>query len=206
MEVIEIFKDEALSGKTRDNREALKRAIESLKEGDALMFYDLSRMSRSLRDMMDIAIEIHDKGAYFTCVKERIDTSTAQGNMMFQIMGALAEAESKKTAERVTDAMAYRKNKYGTANGQASYGFKYLTERDDKGKTINTTLIEVPEEQEVIQKILELRNTADKYGKYMAHGRIAQELQNLGYLTRRGKDKWCSSTVKSILDKYWDEQ
>lgn len=96
---------EQLSGKNR-RRPQLDHALSMLRPGDALVVTRLSRLSRSVRDLIDITDEIKAKGADFLVTQQDIDTTTAAGRFMFTILAAVAEFEREMIAENTRDGMA----------------------------------------------------------------------------------------------------
>lgn len=96
------FKDFAVSGKTID-RPDFKKMMEMVakKKVDLIIFTKLDRLARSLQDLLNIHSELEKQGVKITAVEQQIDTSTYQGKLNFQIMGAFAEFERNITRERM---------------------------------------------------------------------------------------------------------
>jgi DNA invertase Pin-like site-specific DNA recombinase len=90
---------ENLSG-GRWDRPELHKALEQLRDGDVLVVWKLDRLSRSLKDMLLILEKITEVGAGFRSLTERIDTTTAAGRMLLQMLGAFAEFERSMVRER----------------------------------------------------------------------------------------------------------
>jgi DNA invertase Pin-like site-specific DNA recombinase len=67
--------------------------LEHLREGDVLVVWKLDRLSRSLKDLLHIMERIHEAGAGFRSLTEAVDTTTAAGRMMIQMLGSFAEFE-----------------------------------------------------------------------------------------------------------------
>ena len=93
-----IFREEASGGDA--NRPELARAVASLRPGDVLTVHKLDRLSRSLRDLLFTLEAIAAAGAGFRSVSEAIDTTTAPGRLMMQMLGAFAEFERAMIRER----------------------------------------------------------------------------------------------------------
>lgn len=102
--------EEKRSGKNTD-RPQLKKMLSLLSEGDVVIVYELSRLGRSIRDLLNIVDEIKSKGAVFRSVKENIDLSTASGELIFHIMASLAEFERKQILERQAEGIASAKSR-----------------------------------------------------------------------------------------------
>ena len=68
--------EETASGTKRD-REELNRMMDTLREGDVVIITELSRLSRSVKDLFEIVDKIHKSGADIKSLKESwIDTTT----------------------------------------------------------------------------------------------------------------------------------
>lgn len=96
---------EQLSGRTR-KRPKLQEALDMIGRGDTLVVTRLSRLSRSVRDLIDITDELRAKGADFIVTQQDIDTTTAAGRFMFTILAAVAEFEREMIAENTRDGLA----------------------------------------------------------------------------------------------------
>ena len=96
---VDMLFEEKVSGKNR-NRPELERMLSLLKEGDEVVVLELSRLGRSMKDLIDIVSEIRSKGATFRSVKENIDLSSPYGELIFHLMGAFADFERKQTLDR----------------------------------------------------------------------------------------------------------
>lgn len=97
---------EKITGK-KTEREQLNNMIENLRSGDLVVVTDLSRMSRSTRDLLNIADQIRGKGADIKSLNESwIDTSTPQGKFIYTIFTGLIEFEHGLTVQRVNEGLA----------------------------------------------------------------------------------------------------
>ena len=94
-----IFKDEGISGATAQ-RPALLRCLKTLQAGDTLIVWKLDRLGRSLRDLIHMLDELKHRGVKFRSLTEAIDTDTATGRAMWQMIGVLAELERSLITER----------------------------------------------------------------------------------------------------------
>lgn len=81
-------------------RPELARMLDILRPGDTVVVYKLDRLARSLGDLLGILERIAKAGAAFESVTETIDTSTAAGRMLMQMLGAFAEFERGMICER----------------------------------------------------------------------------------------------------------
>ncbi len=91
--------EETASGALRD-RPQLAAALKAMQPDDTLVVWRLDRLARSLKQLLDTVEGIETHGMKFRSLTESIDTSTAGGKFIFQIMGALAEFERGLIRER----------------------------------------------------------------------------------------------------------
>jgi DNA invertase Pin-like site-specific DNA recombinase len=97
--------EEAASGRRWD-RPKLLEMIGQLREGDVIVVWKLDRLSRSLKDLLHILERIEGAGAGFRSLTEAIDTATAAGRMMMQMVGSFAEFERAMIRERTSAGLA----------------------------------------------------------------------------------------------------
>jgi DNA invertase Pin-like site-specific DNA recombinase len=93
-----IFEEKA-SG-TRTDRPVLAETLAYLREGDTLVVWRLDRLGRSLIHLIETVQSLQDRGIGFQSVTEGIDTSTAGGELVFHVFGALAQFERRLISER----------------------------------------------------------------------------------------------------------
>jgi DNA invertase Pin-like site-specific DNA recombinase len=99
-----IFTEHA-SGGDRDRPE-LAAALAWCRRGDVLVVFKLDRAGRSLIHLLEIVDDLKRRGIGFKAVNDAIDTTTAAGSLMFQIMGAFAEFERSVIRERTMAGLA----------------------------------------------------------------------------------------------------
>ena len=93
-----IYREKASGG--RWDRPELHRLLDQLRKADVLVVWKLDRLSRSLRDVLIIMERLAEAKAGFRSLTEAIDTTTAAGRMMMQMVGSFAEFERAMLRER----------------------------------------------------------------------------------------------------------
>lgn len=94
---------EKLTGTKRDRPE-LNRMLEFLQKEDTVVVTDLTRLSHSTKDLIEITELISQKGAHLKSLKESwLDTTTAHGKMLFTIFAGIAQFERDLTSERTKE-------------------------------------------------------------------------------------------------------
>ena len=78
----------------------LDEALAAVQPGDTLTVWRLDRLGRSLPHLVSLVHDLGARGIGFCSTTEAIDTTTAGGELLFHIMGALAQFERRLTIER----------------------------------------------------------------------------------------------------------
>jgi DNA invertase Pin-like site-specific DNA recombinase len=86
---IRVF-EEKLSGRNAE-RPQLWACLDYLREGDTLVVHDLSRLGRSLADLLALVAGLRRRGVGFSSLHENLDTTTPGGRLVFHVFAALAE-------------------------------------------------------------------------------------------------------------------
>src|SRR5215468_1619732 len=84
----------------RWDRPCLQNILRGIKAGDVLVVWKLDRLTRSLSDLLQILKKLEEIGAGFRSLTEAIDTTTAIGKMLMQVLGSFAEFEREMIRER----------------------------------------------------------------------------------------------------------
>lgn len=100
--------EEKMSGKNTD-RPKLNEMLDFVREGDTIYVESISRLSRSIVDLLKIMKILEDKKVKFVSLKENIDTNTPQGRFVLTVFGALAELEREQTLQRQREGIAIAK-------------------------------------------------------------------------------------------------
>jgi DNA invertase Pin-like site-specific DNA recombinase len=104
-----LFEDHA-SG-VRDDRPGLAKVLEFVRPGDVLVVWKLDRLGRSLSHLLAIVGTLKDKRVAFRSLTEGMDTTTASGELLFHVFGALAQYERALIHERVIAGLAAAKRR-----------------------------------------------------------------------------------------------
>lgn len=95
----EKFYDDLMTG-SKMSRPGLEAAIDFARQGDIIVVWRLDRLSRSLKDLIEIVAILDEKRIGLKSLHESIDTSSSSGKLIFHIFGALAEFERNLIRER----------------------------------------------------------------------------------------------------------
>ena len=167
-----LHRDPGLSGKAMQNRPGLRAALQDCQKGDALVVYSLSRLSRSIRDTLEISDRLSRIGADLVSLSEKIDTTSASGKMLFRLLSVMAQFESDQMAERVTMGMQHKKAMGGRI-GTIPFGYQLAED--------GVRLIPDPKEQDILTAVRQHRETG------LSLRAIVQRLAEQGYQSRTGQ-------------------
>lgn len=98
-----VFTDKA-SGKLA-RRPELDKALEFLRSGDTLVITKLDRLGRSVRNLVDLSLDLSARGVGLRVLHQGIDTSTPGGRLFFHIVASIAEFERDLISERTRDGL-----------------------------------------------------------------------------------------------------
>lgn len=185
-DLYDYFIDDGISGKNIKDRPELTRLIELVKskEINNILVYKLDRLTRSVKDLINL-IELFDQyDCSFSSVTEKLDTSNAVGRMFIKIIGIFAEFERENLAERVSFGYEEKTRQGNYTNTNGVYGYDYIAGKGD--------LVINEEEAELV------RLTYQNYLSGKAMISIAKDYNLRHVPTKRGGD-WSQSTIQSIL-------
>lgn len=90
---------EIVSG-ARAERQVLNDLLQNIRSGDVLVIWKLDRLGRSLKHLIELVNSLLEKNVGLQSINDPIDTTTAQGRLIFNIFASLAEFERDLIRER----------------------------------------------------------------------------------------------------------
>lgn len=154
IESFEVYQDEGFTGANTD-RPGLERLLRDVKDGlvDALIVYQLDRISRDVRDFSNIYALLEEKRVMFVSIKENIDTATPIGKAMMYVTMVFAQMERETIAARVTDNMIGLAKKGYWTGGNPPYG--YVRERIVVDGKKHVTIVPDPDAARYVESIFD---------------------------------------------------
>ena len=180
----EVYCDDGYSAAHR-RRPALERMLADAaqRQFEAVMVYKIDRLSRNLKDLIEIVEELAKDGAGFKSITELIDTTTPEGRLMFHQFGSFAQYERELISQRTTMGVHKRLKTGLWPGGCPPYGYDLKDGR----------LLLVKSEAKIIKQMFELYLNK-QYGVI----NIARYLNATGIKTKQGK-KWKGAVVYHVL-------
>ena len=191
-EFIEVYTDEGISATNTKKRDGFNRMIKDAldKKIDLIVTKSVSRFARNTVDTLTTVRKLKEKGVEVYFEKENIYKLDSKGELLITIMSSLAQEESRSISENVT--LGQRKR---FADGKVSLPYKNFLGYE-KGKDGIPKIIE--KEAKIVRLIYRLFLE----GKTISA--ITKHLTDIKIPTPAGKEKWYTTTVRSILtnEKY----
>ncbi len=138
---------------------------------DCVVIAKLDRITRSVRDLGDLVEQFKRCGVEFASVADNIDTTTAVGRLVLNVMANVAQWEREATGEWTREALAHIRSQSGRVSRFIEFGYKPGTD----GK-----LKQAPQEQAAIGAMVNLR------AQGMACAKIGEQLETMGHVGRNG--------------------
>lgn len=92
---------------TKKDRPELERLLDIIREGDTVIVSELTRLSRSTKDLFSIVELIENKGANIKSLKESwLDTTTSYGKLLFTMFAGISQFERDLISERTKEGLA----------------------------------------------------------------------------------------------------
>ncbi len=183
LDVLEVVVDSGVSGKSL-SRAGVARVVELAEAGaiDAVIVTKADRISRSLRDLLELTERLEGLGVALVTADEQIDTRTPLGKAMGQMRGVFAELERGMIAQRTKEGMAAARDK-GVRLGRPPVGWRI----EDGEWNVD------PDRYPIVERAHALR--ADG----MTQAEIADVLNREDVPTGSGRGKWAPGSVARLL-------
>jgi len=189
-----VFHDDGISGSSTDTRAGLSSALEKVGKGDALIVYSLSRLARSTKDTLAIADLLAKKSADLISLSENIDTTSACGKMIFQLLAVLAEFEKNQVRERTALGMAHLKSINRRTSKSAPYGFRFASAGFKQNTNPPQEIFTVEPDIGEATIVMLARNLR---ASGLPLRKVSRELEKLGIFNRNGMP-FSSSTLSDV--------
>jgi site-specific DNA recombinase len=192
LELVGIEEDAGVSAKSMVGRAALERALRLLETGaaDGILVAKLDRLTRSVRDLGDLVDRYFASKWSLLSVSDSIDTRTAAGRLVLNVLTSVAQWEREATGERTRDALAHLKAE-GVLIGGEPLGLRRTGEIDSDGRRV---VVEDELETAAVRRMLEMRAAGGSLRS------IARMMREEGHPTKRG-GRWVAATVGRVLSR-----
>ena len=196
LRLLRIVDDPGESGKTLD-RPGVRQALEDLAKGraDGIVVTKLDRLTRYLGDWVHLIERYFDEraGCHLFSVGDSVDTRTAAGRMVLNIIMSVAQWERETIAERTADALQAKISR-GERCGRVRYGYELDEQGPRNAETGRPIMLRpVAHEQRAIALMQGWKERGVEYREMVAL------LEELGIETKTGGRIWLPATIHRIL-------
>jgi len=188
-DLYDVYADEGISGKNITERPDINRLLDDIKNGKVnnVLVFKVDRLTRSIRDLIDL-VELFDKHeCKFNSLNESIDTDTPSGRMFLKIIGIFAEFERENLIARLRLGFERKAREgYTTSSFVTAYGYKR-----QKGQRVQEI---DPEEAQTVREVFRLYLDEDK-----TLTNIVKILNDKKIKPKQKTSMWAVKTIKEML-------
>lgn len=182
-EVFKVYEDAGISAKDMEHRPAFQEMLQDMRNGkiNYIVAYKLDRVTRSVRDLEELILELEKYNCYLVCDRDDVNTSTANGRFFVRMLTVLSQLEIEIVSERTKFGLNGA-IKSSHLPGPAPLGYK----KDGNKKTIvdETT-------KPIIERIF----------KMYLEGKSFQQISNIFNEEKiLYPKKWKDTTIQKIID------
>jgi len=107
-----------------EERPKLSEMVSNLRKGDTVVVWKLDRLARSLKHLLTLVSDFKIAGIGFLSLQDQINTTTAQGRLIFNMFASLSEFEREIIKERTLAGLAAARNRgrVGGSKHQQGHG------------------------------------------------------------------------------------
>lgn len=159
-QLVKVERDAGVRGAVSpEKRPGLTAALAAIRRGkaDGLVAVKLDRISRSVRDTLDLAEMFDQKGWLLASVEEQIDTTTANGRLFLSLLASMAAWERDVISERTTAALGQLAREGRPRSGHTPYGYR-TSSGDHRVQKGDARLVKDAAEQKILRRMLRLRD------------------------------------------------
>jgi DNA invertase Pin-like site-specific DNA recombinase len=179
---LEVVVDAGESAKSLQ-RPGITTVLERVRRGEIarVIVTKLDRLTRSTRDLADLLDLFAKQGVSLVSIAESLDSGSAAGRLVVNMLGVVAQWEREAIAERTSTALSH-KRRTGTAYGPTPFGFR----------RVGDTLVRDDCEQDALAEAVRLDRAGASYRE------IGRMLDDRGVRPHRGA-AWHASSVRAVL-------
>lgn len=215
-----VFTDEGITGAKTSGRQGLSDLMALARSGgvDIVLCKSISRLARNTVDLLRIVRELKNLGVSIRFERERIDTATADGELLLTLLASFAQEESASLSANVKWAIRNR-YKAGGTNSFFLYGYtwrngQFIINEEEAGVVrflFSSYLAGITPEKTADQ--LNAQGLRSRGGGLFYGSVFRRMLENERYKGCQLLQKTYNKTIKApsrtvndgVLSKYWVE-
>ena len=183
LDVYKVYRDAGISAKDMEHRPQFQEMLKDMRKGkiNYIVAYKLDRITRSVRDLEELILELEQYNCFLLCDRDDVNTSTANGKFFVRMLTVLSQLEIEIVSERTKFGLNGA-IKSGHIPGQRPFGYKSA---EDKKMVIDNAT------RPYVEKIFDM---------YL-EGKSFQQIANYfkeNYIYP--KKNWKDTTIQKIID------
>ena len=183
LDVYKVYRDAGISAKDMEHRPQFQEMLKDMRKGkiNYIVAYKLDRITRSVRDLEELILELEQYNCFLLCDRDDVNTSTANGRFFVRMLTVLSQLEIEIVSERTKFGLNGA-IKSGHIPGQRPFGYKSA---EDKKMVIDNAT------RPYVEKIFDM---------YL-EGKSFQQIANYfkeNYIYP--KKNWKDTTIQKIID------
>ncbi|HET6814116.1 MAG TPA: recombinase family protein [Actinomycetota bacterium] len=165
--------EEKVSG-VAAKRPVRDQILGQLRAGDTLTVWDLSRLGRSMIEVVSIVEELDRRGVRFRTLQQPIDTTSPTGKLQLQLLAAVAEYERRMIVERVRAGKARMLAEGRHPGGRALFGFEadHETINEEQAQLLREARDQVLDQGQTLSAVVDAWNAQGLRPGRATHWRV----------------------------------
>jgi DNA invertase Pin-like site-specific DNA recombinase len=165
--------EERVSGVSA-KRPVRDQVLGQLRAGDTLTVWDLSRLGRSMIEVVSIVEELDRRGVRFRTLLHPIDTASASGKLQLQLLATISEYERRMIVERVRAGKALMIAEGRHPGGRALFGFEadHVTINEDQAQLLREARDRVLDQNQTLSAVVDTWNAQGLRPGNATHWRV----------------------------------
>jgi DNA invertase Pin-like site-specific DNA recombinase len=185
--------EDVISGTTKIDKRFSGFTLEILKKGDTLLIAEMTRLGRSMFDLIDALKDATERKYTIISVQDNFKTTDDQAPIYVALGGWFAQMQVKYIRRKTSEGLQRKKSDLLAYTGRVPYGFEQENGRLVKDKTGEVRLVKKENEVALVKRIFDLKNEGVKSPT------IANVLNREKFKPRKGT-KFYQSSVESIFN------
>ncbi|HGD6347523.1 TPA: recombinase family protein [Streptococcus agalactiae] len=181
-----VYSDSAISGRSQAYRRDFQQLLEDCRKGkiDLILTKSISRFGRNTVELLETVRELKRLGISFRFEKEKIDTLTAEGELLLTLLASMAQEESQSISQNIRWRVKKRFEEGKPYIPQDIFGYRWNGDE---------YVIE-PHEASIVRQVFEW------YMEGLSAPKIAKRLDDRGERTRLG-NRFTKRVIYNMFDQ-----
>lgn len=181
-----VYSDSAISGRSQTHRRDFQQLLEDCRKGkiDLILTKSISRFGRNTVELLETVRELKRLGISVRFEKEKIDTLTAEGELLLTLLASMAQEESQSISQNIRWRVKKRFEEGKPYIPQDIFGYRWNGDE---------YVIE-PHEASIVRQVFEW------YMEGLSAPKIAKRLDDRGERTRLG-NRFTKRVIYNMFDQ-----